>query len=176
MEPFFHRLSEYAWDHYYGISTRGWLKPEELGLPAGCLSYTPTPYRGFRDVMKHVPSHLVAGGTFLDFGSGLGRVVMLASLRFPFRDVIGVEYSDSLCRRARANMESAQVRNVSIVCADARQFDIPPHVTVFFLANPFLGDVLRVVVEKIRIHQRPFAVVVCNYSSFEGAIDGATWL
>lgn len=176
MKSFLYRLLDWAGDHYYGISTRGWLRREELGLAPECGSYTPTPYRGLHLVLGHLPSRLVRNGIFLDYGSGLGRALVVASRSFQFRRVIGVECSESLCRKATANLRAARVRNALVVCANAQEFEIPPGVTVFFVFNAFFGEILRTVLEKIAAYPHPFAIAVCNYENFEAATTGYTWL
>jgi len=75
-----------------------------------------------------------------------------------------------------ANLKAAHVRNALVVCANAQEFEIPPGVTVFFMFNPFLGEVLRIVCERIAAHRRPFAIAVCNYDNFEAAIAPYTRL
>ena len=172
MEPFLDRLLDWVGDHYYGISTRGYLSREELGSAQGCGSYSPTPYRVLRLLLKNIPPRLGRNGILLDYGSGLGRALIVASRWFQCRRVIGVECSESLCRKAMANFRAARVRNALLVCANAQDFEIPPGVTVFFMFNPFLGEILHIVIEKIAAYPPPFAIALCNYENFEAAAAG----
>ena len=41
--------------------------------------------------------------TFVDYGLGKGRVLMLAT-EYPFKRIVGVEFSESLDRTARQNL------------------------------------------------------------------------
>jgi hypothetical protein len=67
---------------------------------------------------------------FVDFGSGLGKVLLLASV-YPFRSVIGVEFSPELHRLACENIRryasgTQQCNKLFSVCQDAAEFRLPP--------------------------------------------------
>jgi CelD/BcsL family acetyltransferase involved in cellulose biosynthesis/SAM-dependent methyltransferase len=81
------------------------------------------------------------GFTFVDLGSGKGRVLMLAA-RLPFRRVIGVEISQRLHAAAVSNVTAFKARHRSAVsieclCADASTYELPEGDLVVFLYNPF---------------------------------------
>lgn len=81
------------------------------------------------------------GFTFVDLGSGKGRVLMLAALR-PFHRVIGVEISQRLHDAAVANVAafSARYRGtapIECLCADASAYELPEGDLAVFLYNPF---------------------------------------
>jgi SAM-dependent methyltransferase len=86
--------------------------------------------------------HRACGFTFVDLGSGKGRVLMLAALR-PFRRVIGVEISQRLHDTAVGNVAafSARYRDdsapIECLCADASAYELPEGDLVVFLYNPF---------------------------------------
>jgi hypothetical protein len=87
---------------------------------------------------------------FIDFGSGKGRVLLLAS-QLPFRRVVGVEYSPSLHRIAEQNLHRVQFADrrsgpVESVHIDAMWFFIPEEPVVLFFYNPF--D--RLIMESVR--------------------------
>lgn len=93
--------------------------------------------------------------TFVDVGSGMGRVVMLASRR-PFRQIIGVEISPALHEIARANRQrwsDAQAagvcRDIRLVRADAASFSFPRGDLVVYLYNPFRAEVLEPVLDAL---------------------------
>ena len=89
---------------------------------------------------------------FIDFGSGLGRVVFQAA-RYPFRRVIGVELSEELNDVARKNIDRNRSRlrckDVTLVTGDVLDYQIPDDVTVAFFANPFTGDIFDTVVKRL---------------------------
>ena len=91
--------------------------------------------------------------TFIDFGSGKGRVLLVAS-EFSFRRIIGIEISKELHESAKRNVEiyknSAQrCFNFELNCADATTFTLPKANTIFHFYHPFLPEVLRPVLQNI---------------------------
>ncbi len=104
-------------------------------------------------------------GTFVDFGSGKGRVLLLA-VQCGFRHVIGVEFSSQLCDVARSNVAALKQRlgrpiNVEIVEIDAAKFEILEDQTVFYLYNPFNEVVLSQVMANLRDSLSRSARKVC---------------
>jgi SAM-dependent methyltransferase len=90
---------------------------------------------------------------FIDFGSGMGRTLIVAATR-PFGKVIGVEVSSYLISIARDNIERARKKltcqDIRLFQSDAAQYQVLNDVTVCFLFNPFRGEVLRDVFANIR--------------------------
>jgi SAM-dependent methyltransferase len=85
--------------------------------------------------------------TFIDMGSGKGRVLFVAA-EYPFRKVIGVEFSNDLHDEALANLKRYNYRgrrcaNIEPVHADAREFEFPDDNLVIFLFNPFGPEVME---------------------------------
>jgi SAM-dependent methyltransferase len=97
---------------------------------------------------------------FVDFGSGLGRALLIAG-RFPFGRVIGVELSDRLAEQARRNVARSSGRmragSVEVVTADALEWDIPGEMSFAFLYSPFTDELFARVFERIlaSLEQRP---------------------
>lgn len=93
--------------------------------------------------------------TFVDFGAGMGRAVLLAA-EMPFRAVCGVELNPNLARVARNNLRiwrsAGRARSVArIFCQDATEFDYPAGSVLVFLFNPFGATVLRRVLQKMAV-------------------------
>lgn len=142
----FHAI-EWEGDRRLGVDTAA---DEEWGPEAyrgtSGNHYLPLPYAVLRNVFRDVRRS--CGGpkreVFFDYGSGKGRAV-LAAARHPFKRVFGVELVQDLNEVARSNIAAAkgQLRApVDVVTADAKTFVVPDDVTVVYLYNPFLGDVL----------------------------------
>ena len=89
---------------------------------------------------------------FVDYGCGKGRAVVLAATN-PFTKVIGVERTKKLADIARDNVERARRHitcpDVQITNVDAREWSVPHDITIAFLCNPFGGDILDNVMERI---------------------------
>ena len=107
---------------------------------------------------------------FVDIGAGLGRALFLAA-KLPFKQLVGVEYSTELVAAARENVVRSTPplvaqRAVTVVHADAIEFELPTDPLVLFLFNPFSRDVMAEFVERTRnsfdAHPRRLVVVYLN--------------
>ena len=88
----------------------------------------------------------VPNTTFVDWGSGKGRVALLASLR-PFFRVIGVEHDATLHAIAEQNLTAFDARGgrrapVYFFRGDAARQPLPDGPLVVYLYNPFGPEVL----------------------------------
>ncbi|HEY1266822.1 MAG TPA: class I SAM-dependent methyltransferase [Candidatus Binatia bacterium] len=180
------RLSEIFFEWRYGIVSDGEIAGTELGFTENaCHDYQATNYVRFRQLMKHIAVRQDTD-VFLDFGSGMGRAVILAAT-YPFRKVIGVELAIDLHKRASENVRRAakrlRCRDIELYNVDARRFRIPPEVTVIYMWNPFAGEVLREVFTNIQksIAEYPRLVTILylapmNPTALDAIKDGLPWL
>src|SRR5262249_43120440 len=180
------RLSEIFYERRYGIVSGGEILASELGFTEKCChDYQATSYVRFRQLMKQIAIR-DDEDVFLDYGSGLGRAVILAAT-YPFRKVIGVELATDLHARPADNVRRAvqrlRCRDIELYNVDARRFRIPPEVTVIYLWNPFDGEVLREVFGNIQrsIVEYPRTVTILHLSpsnptALDVIKDGLPWL
>jgi hypothetical protein len=103
--------------------------------------------------------------TFIDFGAGMGRAVLLAS-ELPFRKVIGVELNATLAGIARKNAARWRAlgrsrSQVRIECGDGTEFKFPEGPCVAFLFNPFGAPVMR----------RLLAAMAARFAGRAGELD-----
>ncbi len=133
------------------IQTMGTISLETLELAGeDRVHYRPSEWTTLKRI---VPRREVApDDVFVDFGSGMGRVVFQAA-RYPFKRVIGVELSERLNDVARANIERNRerllCREVQLVTSDVLDYAIPDDVTVVYLNNPFTGHIFRTVINRL---------------------------
>jgi SAM-dependent methyltransferase len=106
--------------------------------------------------------------TFIDMGSGKGRVLFVAS-EYPFRKVIGVEFSKDLHEEAVANLKrynysGRRCADIEPVLADAREYEFPDGNLVIYLFNPFgpevMGRMLANLERSLERHPRHAIVVM----------------
>lgn len=110
--------------------------------------YAPTPARLFRHMLGQIPEAL-DDFAFVDFGSGRGRVLVLAAGQ-PFRSVTGVEFASRLHRDAQANIaHCGLVRRARSLHMDAAHYEIPEDPCVLYFYNPFDAPVMRRVLGRI---------------------------
>ncbi len=163
---FLYKLSERYYDWRWRIHTYAYASAASLGLGGDCKEYTPLPYRDLFRILRALPED-VRAGRLVDFGSGMGRVIIVAH-RMGFRNPIGVEVSAALCERARRN---ARRLPVTVLHQNAVRFAVPPDATVFFFVAPFKGETLRKVLnnieESVRRYPRPCVLAAYMAGFFE---------
>jgi len=173
------KRSGQRFDAAHGVTTEGIillgdLDPDAIGdALADATHYEPTPVPQFGMLAAALPVP-ARSLVFIDVGSGLGRVVLLAS-QYPFKQVVGVEVSPALCQVARENLvrwrrssAEAACKDVRIVCRDAAEFRFPPGDLAVYLYNPF-GDVS---VQRLadRLAARPSGAFVLYHTPVHRAV------
>jgi SAM-dependent methyltransferase len=123
-----------------------------LANRAHAVRYKATKARPFLALLRHL--RLPEGSTFVDVGSGKGRVLLLAA-RQNFKRVIGIEFSPTFCEQARKNIEIFRTKVQPLAPIEVTQADITQHEwrgdeNVFFLYNPFDAVILGQFVENVR--------------------------
>ncbi len=182
---FFDRATDGYLDRKFGISSSERRSLAQLGLdlPDG-IDYQPVSYRDLRKLLDSVP--LRPQDAFLDFGSGMGRALCIAA-QYPLRSVVGVEISPELCEIARRNIDRVraklQCRDVQIVNSNAIDYKIPPEISIIYFFNPFVGDIMRRVLNNIATTLRgsPRKLLVLFYGTasseaFRNEAKECSWL
>jgi SAM-dependent methyltransferase len=123
-----------------------------LANRAHAVSYQPTKARPFRSLLRRL--QFPAGSTFVDVGSGKGKVLLLAA-QHPFKRVVGIEFSRALCDQALRNIDIFRGKVRTLAPIDVFEGDVTQHAlrgdeNVFFLYNPFDALILSAFVERIR--------------------------
>ena len=131
-------------DRRHGVATTRQVWDRELGIEDQRNHwYVATDYQTVRSALRHVHVRPLED-VFVDFGSGKGRIVMIAA-GYPFRRVMGVEFSPELHRIAEQNLAALRRRacgEVKLVLSDATQWQMPDDATVLYFFNPFEGEIL----------------------------------
>ena len=148
--PFFDRD---AWaDELLGIES----PPADIrDLPRGSVPYLPCSVEEILVMALEMP--LRPDDDFVDLGSGLGRVAILAHVLSGAR-CRGVEIQEHLVRSAEARCVELGLP-VSFVCADAADVELDG--SVFFLYAPFNGEMLARVLRRLENVARRRPIVVC---------------
>jgi SAM-dependent methyltransferase len=160
-----------AFDEAHGVDTGGTqlLLGLTIDSPNAALgvSHIATVPRHFHTAMRGLDVD-PRGFTFVDFGSGKGRALMMAA-DYPFAAITGVEFAaelDAICRR---NLERLDDPRVSCRLGDAEEFQLPLTDLVVFMNNPFdpplVGRIADRLVASARAHPRTVRVVYINPSA-----------
>lgn len=96
--------------------------------------------------------------TFIDFGSGKGRALLIAA-GFPFKEVVGVEFSRELHEIAKRNIaqirpEYSRAGALRSIHGDAATFELPKSDLVCYFYNPFGPPVITAVADRLAAHHR----------------------
>ena len=121
--------------------------------------------------------------TFVDFGSGKGRAILLASA-LSFRKIIGVEFSQELNSIAADNIAryggERKCADIELICMDAARYVVPeaePLVLYFF--NPFERPVMAQVADNVvaSFEAHPRRIVVLYFTpKYADVWDGIPFL
>jgi SAM-dependent methyltransferase len=162
----------YDWRH--DVQTRA--DPfEDLRDWSAGYPYLPIRPSAARRVLRSLPIRDHSDYTFVDLGSGKGRMLLIAS-EFQFRRVVGVEMREDLHAQALENVQRFRhpnTRRSEIECAlvDATRYDFPAGNLVVYLFNPFGAQVVENVFRRLdaTFEQQPrdiFIVYVYPESGF----------
>jgi SAM-dependent methyltransferase len=154
---YWNRLRERMQERRLGIRSGEIISLMELDLEhEERREYSPTLFHDFRS-MEQCMRPKTPDEVFVDYGAGLGRMLILAAT-LPFRRVIGVEISPLLAERARENISRCRrklrCKDIEVYIADAATFEVPTDVTTIYFNNPFAGNILANVLDKIHLSYR----------------------
>lgn len=148
--------ADLLFDWKYGTDTMRWVEQPVISTPSERKNhvgrYQATKERPLLQLLDRL--QLPKETTFVDIGSGKGRVLLIAS-QYGFRRVRGIEFSGALCQLARANAaifsdRTRQQGVIEVIESDATQYRFRPEECVFFMYNPFDARTLTTVLESLR--------------------------
>jgi hypothetical protein len=119
--------------------------------------YRPTPCALFEWTLAAI-DHDKSRLTFVDYGGGKGRVLLLAS-QYPFHAIAGIEFAEELHDDATMNIAQfprsrMKCRNVECVLDDASQVGPPDGEAVHYFFNPFSREVFAEVLHNLVVSYR----------------------
>ncbi len=161
-------------DNEFGTDTDGILEVGSLDIALSennhhARNYTPSPALFTTKIIQELSIDHTRF-SFIDFGSGKGRVLLIAS-QFPFKSVIGIEFSRELCEVAKDNIAKIPPSKcaaswVECVHTDVMEYRLPGDPLVCYFFNPFDQVIMEVVVvrlvESLREIPREIYVIYLN--------------
>jgi hypothetical protein len=114
-------------------------------------TYLPTRPKCVRRAFSALPVKDLSDYTFVDFGSGKGRALLMAA-NLRFQSLLGIELRKELHDRAVLNLKkrrkalSSQITSMNI---NALDFEYPSSKLVLFFSNPFGEEILRSVLQNL---------------------------
>lgn len=183
------KREEARFDRQFGIKTRRVREMGDLDVPIGLarhgVRYQPSDVDCVTEMIGSLDIDF-SRFVFVDYGSGKGRVLCLAS-NYPFQRILGVEFSLELHQIAKTNIASynnpaQRCTQVSSVCGNASHFVPPEYPLVCYFYNPFSETILQQVVanleRSIKENPRPIYILYLDpkyarlfeHSNFWGAL------
>jgi SAM-dependent methyltransferase len=151
------QAAERRYDKALGIDTGGVITGTRLRITPEGEAYA----KGYAGTPPDVAEHLISavaeharGFTFIDYGAGKGRVLLIAA-RHAFDRVVGIELSEPLVRIATANVAAYRERHpeicaIELIHADASTYELPPTPCVLFFYDPFQASLMERIGQRVR--------------------------
>jgi hypothetical protein len=139
------------------VSTAGTVPMDGLTLAGSAkrgFMYLPVRALPVRLALRDLPIKEPRNYTFVDLGSGKGRMLFLAA-EYPFRRIEGVEFAVELHAEAERNIARYRHRRrrcqqIESLNADAAEYVFPKENLVIALFNPFGPEVMETVLRRVR--------------------------
>ena len=169
-------------DTKYGVSTGGQIAQTELDVKEKNWihgsAYVPTSPVDLGKVLEGSDVKYEET-TFIDLGSGKGRVLLMASM-LPFKRVVGVEFSPSLADISRDNIRRFTgprvCKDVGVETMDATKYVLPDGPLVIFMYHPFDEKIMAQVEQNAArsLREKPRRILVLYWKPVHREIwDGS---
>ena len=146
-----------AFDREHGVETAMELPLEAAGVPLadvvrGNGVYRPLTEELFRTSIASIGID-AAKFTFVDIGSGKGKVMFMAA-DLPFKRIVGIEYAAGLHEVAIRNVatyrsKTQKCKDIEAVHADALDYKLPDGPLVLFTFNALAKEIMRDLLKKL---------------------------
>lgn len=140
-----HRKREAEIDKRFGVHTSG---IRRLDNTKDYYDYVPTPYHMLNRLFYKYP--FTEKDVFVDVGSGLGRVLIVAAMSGCSK-VIGIEINEDIYKGVVENIIACNYRNsIEAICGNAESVVGTKVIgNKYFFFNPFNLEVLKKIIENI---------------------------
>jgi hypothetical protein len=146
-----------AFDRERGIETAAEVPLEAVGVPQADVArgngvYRPLTEALFRSAIAAIRID-VAQFTFVDIGSGKGKVLFMAA-DLPFKRIVGIEYAAGLHEVAVRNVagyrsQFQKCKAIVLAHADAMEYKLPDGPLVLFIFNALDQPTMRGLLNKL---------------------------
>lgn len=168
--PILRALEDWWFDATRGVKTAGNAHSPEPSKAVGEIRdsyiYAPVRVPNAHGALRALPIQDFSDYTFLDIGSGKGRMLFVAA-EYPFQRVVGVEYATELHELALRNIavyrhpkrRSGPIESLNENAAD---FEFPSGKLLVYIFNPFGPTILNRMLDNLErsLQREPRHVVV----------------
>jgi SAM-dependent methyltransferase len=179
-------VEDWWFDTTRGVETAGNAKtPAEssvVGDTRDSYGYLPARAANMRDALRRLPVENLSRYTFIDIGSGKGRMLFVAA-ELPFARVVGVEFDEYLHAAAVRNVAACRLRRrctiIEPVLANTAEYEFPPGSLVVYLFNPFGPEIMNRMLDNL---ERSFSrdprhiVLLMLWPEHADAVVQRSWL
>jgi hypothetical protein len=165
-------------DRKFGVETAEELPLAEAGVSQADVALGNAIYRPLTENLFRAAIAAIgidpANFTFVDVGSGKGKVLFMAA-DYPFKRIVGVEYAGGLHEVAIRNVasyrsEQQRCKVIEPVHADALQYEMPAGPLVLFIFNALAKETMRQLLVQLdersaSDHDRPIILIYTNLRS-----------
>jgi SAM-dependent methyltransferase len=178
---------EWWFDTTRGVRTAGNEGKPEAAQVVGEIRdshiYAPVRVTNAHAALRDLPIRNLSEYTFVDVGSGKGRMLFVAA-EYPFRKAVGVEFDRGLHELSVANIGRYKYRRrrcgeIESVHADAAGFEFPAGKLVIYMFNPFGPEVLGRMLDNLErsLEREPqHVVVVMLWPEYADVVARRGWL
>ena len=152
---------------------------EDKDIQRQSLHYGPSPsykfVKGLKE-FKKVSSLNFHESTFVDFGCGAGRAMIIAA-ECGFRKVIGIELSPYLVKLCQSNIISySRLRydcNLTVLSQNAAEYIPPNDANVFFFYAPFGFEIYKKVIQNLitSVNLNPRTIYVLDFLGSHKSVE-----
>lgn len=157
----------------YGINTIKPVSLNDLTITEGDKSkssrYEALNYYILENLLENFCRLFPNEKNLVDVGSGKGRIMIVAA-HYGFTTIKGIDFAKELCDTAKRNINKIKARfpdiTFKIYCKDVLNYMVAADDNVFFLFNPFNGEIMEKFLEKIdqsvQEHPRTIYLIYAN--------------
>jgi Putative methyltransferase len=164
-----------AFDREHGVETAAEMPLETAGVPLADVErgngiYRPLTEELFRSSLASIRID-ASQFTFVDIGSGKGKVMFMAA-DLPFKRVVGIEYALGLHEVAVRNITAyrsatQKCHDIEAMHGDALQYSLPPGPVLLFTFNALSKEIMREMMIKLDLdaaanRDRPLFFIYTN--------------
>ena len=187
MRSYVRGLEEWWFDTTRHVRTAGNVRLRDAGTLVGEIRdsemYGPVRAANAHTALRDLPCGDLSEYTFIDMGSGKGRMLFVAA-EYPFRKVVGVEFSNDLHEQAVANIGSykhgrQRCGEIESVLANAATFEFPDEKLVIYMFNPFGPEIMHAMLANLKrsLERSPrHVVVVMLWPERADVVAGMPWM
>ena len=173
------RKIEIIIDKIFGYDFLTTVSQEKLGLdPKQYSRCSPSGNKYLENVLNKLK--IKESDSIIDIGCGKGSVLKLL-VKYPFKNICGIEVSDTLSEICKKNMQRLNDKRVMIYNLDARNFEDYQNYNLYYMYNPCSEEILYPIINKIANQSKSNTQIIYNNPKHEkilyakGFINTATY-